>query len=75
MGNNVACRVKGIGNVTLRFENEYNFILERVRYVPDLNRNLSSMGNLDGIGLQSRFGNGYLRIIKRSLVIFRGIKK
>ncbi|XP_022861191.1 uncharacterized protein LOC111381625 [Olea europaea var. sylvestris] len=33
------------------------------------------MGNLDDIGLQGRFGDGHLKIIKGSLIIFRGIKR
>lgn len=74
MGNNVACSIKGIGSVTLKFDNGYTFTLERVRYIPDLNRNLISMGNLDDIGLQGRIGNGFLKIIKGSLVLFKGTK-
>lgn len=39
MNNNVACKVDRIGNVTLKFENWYIYTLEKVRYVPKLNRN------------------------------------
>lgn len=62
MENNVACRVKGMGHVTLKFENEYIHILERVRYVPKFNKNLISMGDLDDIGLEVRIGNGTLKV-------------
>lgn len=54
IGENVACRIKGIGSVILKFENGYTFTLERVRYTPNLNRNLISIGNLDDIDLQGR---------------------
>lgn len=57
MGNDAACKVKGIGSVTLKFENGYTFTLERVRYVPDLNRNLISMSNPDDIGLNDKIGD------------------
>lgn len=36
MVSNAACRVKGIGNVNLKFEIGYNFTLETVKYVIDL---------------------------------------
>lgn len=75
MGNNVACSIKGIGSVTLKFDNGYTFTLERVKYIPDLNRNLISMGNLDDIGLQSWIGDGSLKIIKGTLIIFKGTKR
>lgn len=32
-------------------------------YVPDLNRNLISMGDLDDIGLQARLGNDLLKVL------------
>lgn len=51
MGNNATCRVNRIGSVTLKFEKGYTFTLERVRYVPDMNRDLILMGNLYDIGL------------------------
>lgn len=51
MGNNIVYKVDRIGNVTLKFENEYIYILERVRYVLELKKNLISMGKLDDIGL------------------------
>lgn len=75
VGSNVACKVKGIGDVTLKFENGYIYTLERVRYVADLNRYFISMGQLDDIGLQGRHGNGLLKMIKGSPVIFKGFKR
>lgn len=70
MGNNAAYRVLRIGSVILKFENGYTFTLRRVRYIPDLNRNLISMGNLDDTGLKGNFGDGLLKIVKGFLVIF-----
>lgn len=75
MGNNIACKVEGLGNVTLKFENGYMYTLERVRYVPELKRNLISMGELDDLGMCGRIGDGLMKVIKGSLVIFKGIKK
>ncbi|CAI9761832.1 unnamed protein product [Fraxinus pennsylvanica] len=75
MGYNVACMIREIGNVTLKFENGYTFTLKRVGYVLDLNRNLISMGDLDGIGLQGKIEDGSLKVIKGSLIIFKGTKR
>lgn len=75
MGNNIACKVEGLGNVTLKFENGYMYILERVRYVPKLKKNLISMGELDDLGMCGRIGDGLMKVIKGSLVIFKGVKK
>lgn len=74
-GNNIAYRVDGFGKIILKLENGYIYTFERVRYVPELNRNLISMGNFDDIGLQSKIGDGFLKVIKCSLVILKGIKR
>lgn len=59
MGSNITCEIDGIRDITLKFENGFIYILERVRYMPNLNRNLISKGDLEGTGLQGRIGNGY----------------
>lgn len=58
MGNNVSCRVVGI----------YRYTLEKVKYVPKLNSNIISMGDLDDIGLEGKIGNDILKVTKGSLV-------
>lgn len=75
MGNNIACKVDGIGKVTLKFENAYIYIFERVRYVLELNRKLISMKNLDDMGLLGKIGNGLLKVIKGYLNIFKRVKR
>ena len=47
MGNNAVCKVIGMGNVSLRLHDGTIWELREVRYVPDLKRNLISLGLID----------------------------
>ncbi|KAH9648352.1 hypothetical protein KPL70_025549 [Citrus sinensis] len=49
MGNNAICKVIGMGNVSLRLHDGTTWELREVRYVPDLKRNLISLGITDVI--------------------------
>jgi len=46
-----------------------------VRYVPELSRNLISIGNLDDLGLLGKVGDGLLKVMRGSLVMFKGVKR
>lgn len=50
MGNNSIFRIIGIGNVSLKLHNGSIRVIKQVRHVPDLKRNLISLGMLDQIG-------------------------
>ena len=74
MGNNFSCRVVGIGKVALRnFDGEI-MILNNVRHIPDLRRNLISLGALEDEGYGYKSINGNLRVTKGSLVVMKGYK-
>nr|GEV27719.1 retrovirus-related Pol polyprotein from transposon TNT 1-94 [Tanacetum cinerariifolium] len=47
LGNNRACASMGIGNVRVQMKDGSSFMLENVRYIPELKRNLISLGTLD----------------------------
>lgn len=47
MGNNGPCDVTGIGSIRLKVWDVTIKILEEVRYIPDLKRNLVSLEKLD----------------------------
>ena len=49
-------------------------IMQEVRYVPDLKRNLISLGMLDQISCSFKVENGSLKVVKGSLVIMKGVK-
>lgn len=49
MGNNHSCRVIGIGSVSLKLKDGLIKLLRNVRHVPNLKRNLISLGMIDSI--------------------------
>ena len=50
-------------------------ILKNVIYIPDLKRNLVTLGELDDNGLSYKVENGVIKVIKGSMVVIKGIKK
>ncbi|KAI5680532.1 hypothetical protein M9H77_01759 [Catharanthus roseus] len=75
MGNNQVCDVKGIGNIFIKMHDGVTRKLTEVRYVPDLRRNLISLGYLDSLGLSFKYKNCILRICKGNLVMLKGFKR
>ncbi|KAI5672321.1 hypothetical protein M9H77_12685 [Catharanthus roseus] len=61
MGNNQVCDIKGIGYVFIKVHDGVTRKLTEVRYVPDLRRNLISLGVLDSNGFFYKSENGILR--------------
>lgn len=75
MGNNDICKVISMGNVNLKVHDKTIRELKEVRYVPNLKRNLISLGMLDQIGLSIKVEYGELKILNRSPTIMKGAKK
>ena len=75
MGNDHKCRIAGIGTITIRNSDGTLKTLEQVRHIPDLKRNLISLGTLDDEGYEYRSGKGTMRITKGSLLVMKGIKR
>ncbi|KAK6153634.1 hypothetical protein DH2020_013273 [Rehmannia glutinosa] len=75
MANEKKCEVLGIGDICLKFESGYTYTLKNVRHVPDLCNNLISCAALENDELEGRFGNGVMKILKGSLVIFKVVKR
>lgn len=75
MGNNESCKIHGIGSVRLRMWDGSMKIINDVRFIPDLKRNLFSLGALDQRGFSYKAQNGTLKVAKRSLVVMKGILK
>ena len=71
MGNNNACRVRGIGTVTLRVNIGKVAKLTRVRYIPELKRNLISLGTLDESGCCYKEEHGCLNIYRDNNLILK----
>ncbi|GJX33968.1 retrotransposon protein, putative, ty1-copia subclass [Tanacetum coccineum] len=52
-----------------------SFVLENVRYIPELKRNLISLGTLDREGYTVKLQNGRVKVIKGSLMVLSGTMK
>lgn len=73
LGDNKACKIKGIGSIKFKMASGLEKIIKEVRYVLDLKRNLLSMGMFDKQGYSIRAYNGTLRINHGSLTIVKGV--
>jgi hypothetical protein len=74
MGNNVACKIVGIVTIRIRMHDGIVRTLTNVRHIPDLKKNLISLGTLDSLGYKYTGEGGVIRVSKGSLVIMKGNK-
>nr|GEY30295.1 retrovirus-related Pol polyprotein from transposon TNT 1-94 [Tanacetum cinerariifolium] len=72
LDDNRACAIKGTGKVRVKMKDGSSFVLENVRYVLELKRNLISLGNLDREGYTMKLQNGKFKVIKGSLMVLLG---
>lgn len=73
MGNNVSCEVKGIGSVKIKMWDGSVKTLTRVRHIPNLKRNLVSLGMLDTNGCSYKSQGGILKVFKGIVVVMKDI--
>ena len=74
MGNNEACKIKGIGSISLKLTDRTVKLLRNVRHISLLKRNLIFLGMLDPIGCEYKGKGGTLEVIKDSKVVMVGEK-
>ncbi|GJY97378.1 retrovirus-related pol polyprotein from transposon TNT 1-94 [Tanacetum coccineum] len=74
-GDNRACAIMGIGKVRVQIKDGSSFMLENVRYIPELKINLISLGTLDREGYTVKLQNGRVKVIKGSLMVLSGTMK
>ncbi|KAL6322109.1 hypothetical protein AAG906_005046 [Vitis piasezkii] len=77
MGNDASCKVVGIGNIIIKMFDGVARTLCDVRHVPDLRKNLISLGTLDcnGFSYKStsrvmKVSKGAMRVMKDSIVLW-----
>jgi len=75
MTNNSFLEVKGIGKVKFTNQDGTSIILHGVRYIPEMSKNLISMGTLDSEGYEFRGNNGTLRVMQGSNVFMKRIRR
>ena len=74
MGNDATCPVIGIGTVKIKMFDGVVRVLNNVRYVPNLRKNLISIGVLDDLGYSYSLKGGIMRITKGALMVREGRK-
>ncbi|KAL5768311.1 hypothetical protein ACOSQ2_015094 [Xanthoceras sorbifolium] len=74
MGNNAQCKTVGIGTIRIRMHDGIVRTLSDVRHVPDLKKNLISLGTLDSNGCKFSAEGGVLRVSKGALIVMKAKK-
>ena len=74
LADGTALDVMGMGDICILFPNESVWLLEKVLHIPDLRRNLISIGQLDDEGHAILFVGGTWKVTKGIRVLARGKK-
>ena len=75
MGDHYPCKVEGIGTVRVKMFDGMIWKLKEVRNVPQLKRNLISVGALKTLGLVVSIRDDILKMTKGSLVVLKGVRR
>ena len=71
----VICNVEGMGTVCIKMDDGIVRELKEVRYIPQLKRNLISVGALEALGLVVSIRDGVLKMTKGSMVVMKGVRR
>lgn len=71
MGNNASCKVVGKGTIRIKTHDGVIRTLTGVRHIPELKRNLISLGSLEAHGCKYSAEGGVLKISKGALVLMK----
>ncbi|KAK2973983.1 hypothetical protein RJ640_013544 [Escallonia rubra] len=74
MGNDAVCKVMGIGNIKIKMFDRIVRTLGDVRYIPDLKKNLISLGTLDSIYCSISIKCGVMKVSEGAMVTMKGKK-
>ena len=74
MGDDHPCNVEGMSTVRIKMFDGIVRELKEVRYVPQLKRNLISVGAFEALGLVVSIRDGVLKMIKGSIVVMKGVR-
>ncbi|KAK2985190.1 hypothetical protein RJ640_010479 [Escallonia rubra] len=72
VGNGYRCSIIGKGKVKIKLSNGGTLILNDVRHIPELQKNLISVSGLDREGYFVTFGEKQRKVTKWSMVVARG---
>jgi hypothetical protein len=74
MGNDASCKVIGIGTIKIKMFDNVVRTLGEVRHVPEMKKNLISLGTLDSKGYSYKSEHGIMNVSKGAMVVMRGQK-
>ncbi|GKD89303.1 hypothetical protein Tco_1364810, partial [Tanacetum coccineum] len=69
------CKIRGIGKVRIQLKDGSSFVLHNLRYIPELNRNLISLGTLEKEGFTLKLQSGKVKVINGSRVVLSRIRR
>ena len=72
MANNAECKSIGKGTVKIKMFNGVVQTLTNVIHVPDLKKNLISLGTLDSKGCKCIVAGGVVKVVRGAMVIMKG---
>ena len=75
MGNDAACQIVGIGSVQIRIHDNLVRTLTDVHHVPQLKKNLISLGVLDFKGCQINATGGILTVMKGDATVLKEVRQ
>nr|GEW54394.1 zinc finger, CCHC-type [Tanacetum cinerariifolium] len=75
LGDNRECKIRGIDKVMVQLKDGSSFVLHNVRYIPELKRNLISLGTLEKEGYTVKLQSGKVNVINGSRVILSRIRR
>ena len=71
MNNDVSCKVARIGNIKIKMFDGVVRTLCDVRHVPDLRKNLISLGTLDCNGFSYKSTSGVMKVSKGAMRVMK----
>lgn len=74
MGNNVECKSISKGTVNLMMHDGIVRTLTDIMHVPNLKRNLISLGTLDSKGCKFSAISGVIKVVKGVMIVMKGEK-
>ena len=75
MGNDTACKVAGIDSIKIITHDGIVRTLKEVRHIPNMTRNLISLGTLEANGCRYKGEDGVLKVCRGSMILMKGIRK
>ncbi|KAH9665312.1 hypothetical protein KPL70_020298 [Citrus sinensis] len=75
MGNNQPCRTMGIGTIRLKMFDGMVRELKEVRFVPEIKKNLISVGALEAKGYKVTIEDGTMKFTHGAMVILQGVRR